>query len=80
MGKRKPEHQRMSISKRGEREVFPKPLPSFSQAEQKALTRDSVIMEPEADQVKTSICPGVSIRTYLQQKGLVFLCKEHNQH
>lgn len=38
------------------------------------------MMEPEADQVKTSICPGVSIRTYLQEKGLVLFCKEHNQH
>jgi len=30
------------------------------------LTRVSVMMDPDADQVKTSICPGVSKMTYLQ--------------
>lgn len=29
-------------------------------------TRASVMMVPDADQVKTSICPGVSISTYLR--------------
>ena len=32
------------------------------------LTRASVMIVPEADQVNTSICPGVSIKTYLCQK------------
>lgn len=31
-------------------------------------TRASVMMVPDADQVNTSICPGVSIKTYLQTK------------
>lgn len=31
------------------------------------LTRASVMIVPEADQVNTSICPGVSIKTYLKQ-------------
>lgn len=30
--------------------------------------RDSVMIAPDADHVKTSICPGVSNRTYLQKK------------
>ena len=29
------------------------------------------MMVPEADQVNTSICPGVSIRTYLSQESMV---------
>lgn len=30
------------------------------------------MMVPEADQVNTSICPGVSIRTYLEKEEWVF--------
>lgn len=32
------------------------------------LTRASVMIVPEADHVNTSICPGVSIKTYLCQE------------
>jgi hypothetical protein len=34
------------------------------------LTRVSVMIEPEADHVNTSICPGVSNNTYLHSLDL----------
>lgn len=34
-------------------------------------TRASVMMVPDADQVKTSIWPGVSINTYLQRSEVI---------
>ncbi len=33
------------------------------------FTKASEMMVPDADQVKTSICPGVSNSTYLSRKG-----------
>lgn len=58
-----------SISPTGQ--PAPRHLLQRRPAEQQVLTRASVMMVPEADQVKTSICPGVSIRTYLQGEEFV---------
>lgn len=35
------------------------------------FTSESVIIEPDADHVKTSICPGVSNSTYLDGKDYI---------
>uniref|UniRef100_A0A0E9RC25 Uncharacterized protein n=1 Tax=Anguilla anguilla TaxID=7936 RepID=A0A0E9RC25_ANGAN len=37
---------------------------TYTTTQGKEEARASVMMVPEADQVKTSICPGVSMRTY----------------
>ena len=41
------------------------------------LTRASVMMFPEADHVKTSICPGVSINTYLKNMSILAIFKKN---
>lgn len=41
---------------------------TYTMTDGKVVANDSVMMEPEADQVKASICPGVSMSTKLRKE------------